>query len=126
MMLVVWATLAVLAIIYVVPFVIYGIAGALGGVEIPQEASPHRFLLGVLITKAGTAVAFVIVFWLTSAVWTDRWLAYGAIWFVMFAASEIGEAISGRTSTSEAALGILSEAVYAPAAAFVAHVLLTG
>ncbi|MBS3974157.1 MAG: hypothetical protein KGZ89_04745 [Actinobacteria bacterium] len=126
MMLVVWAVLAVLAIIYVVPFVVYGIASAFGGVELPQEVSPRRFLLGILLTKFGTAVAFVIVFWLTSAVWADRWLAYGAIWFVMFAASEIGEAVSGRTSAKEAVLGILSEAIYAPAAAFAAHAILTG
>lgn len=66
-MLVVWAVLVVLAIIYVVPFVVYGIASAFGGVKLPQEVSPRRFLLG-----------------------------------------------------------ILSEAVYAPAAAFAAHAILTG
>jgi hypothetical protein len=42
----------------------------------------------------------------------------------VFAASEIGEAVSGRTSRQESGLGILAEAIYAPWSAFVFHALL--
>jgi len=118
------AVLAVLAIIYVVPFAVYGVAGALGQLELPTEASPRTFLFGVLVTKLGTAIAFVLVLQLSGATWAGRWLLYGAIWFAMFAASEVGDAISGRSSWREAILGIVSEAVYAPAAAFAAHEIL--
>jgi hypothetical protein len=118
------ATVAVLAIIYVVPLVVYGSASALGGMELPTESSPRRFLLGVLVTKLGTAVAFVLLLQLTSTAWTDRWLLYGLIWFAMFAASEVGDAISGRSGRREAVLGSLSEAIYAPASAFAAYKIL--
>lgn len=118
------ATVVVLAIIYLVPLLVYGPASALGWVEIPAESSPRAFLLGVLVTKLGTAAAFVLLFWLSGQVWADRWLLYGLIWFVMFAASEIGEAISGRSAWPEALLGIVSEAIYAPSAAYAAHRIL--
>jgi len=119
-----FATVAVLAIIFVVPLVVYGAASTLWGLELPSESSPQRFLLGVLVTKLGTAVAFVLLLQLASAVWVDRWLLYGLIWFGMFAASEVGDAISGRSTWREAALGILSEAIYAPVSAFAAYRLL--
>ena len=118
------ATLAVLVIIYVVPLLVYGAASTFGGLEFPAESSPQRFLLGVLVTKLGTAVAFVLLLQLTSTAWAHRWLLYGLIWFGMFAASEIGDAISGRSTWREALLGILSEAIYAPASAYAACRLL--
>lgn len=118
------AAAAVLAIIYIVPFLVYGGASALGGIELPTETAPQRFLLGVLVTKLGTAVAFTVLLGLTSAVWGDRWPLYGLIWFAMFAASEVGDGISGRSSWREAWLGVLSEAIYAPASAFAAFAIL--
>lgn len=121
---VVLAMVAVLAIIFVVPMVVYGAASALGGMELPAAASPQRFLLGVFVTKLGTAVAFVLLLHLTSEVWVGRWPLYGVIWFVMFAASEMGDAISRRSSWREAWLGILSEAIYAPASALAAFAIL--
>jgi len=121
---VVLAIAAVLAIIYFVPFVIYAGASALGVVDIPAEASPQRFLLGVLIIKLGTAAAFVLVLFLGSPVFSFGWLTYALIWFAMFAASEIGDAVTTRSSWSEALLGVLSEAVYTPAAALAAFAIL--
>lgn len=118
------AMVTVLAIIYVVPLVVYGTASALGGMEPPTESSPRRFLLGVLVTKLGTAFAFVLLLRLAGPTWAGRWLLYGAIWFGMFVASEIGDAVSGRGSWREAMLGIVSEAVYAPASAFAAYRIL--
>lgn len=65
--------LLVLVVIYAVPFLVYGAASALGGLRPPRTASPTKFLLGVLLTKVGTAVAFVALFALTRAFWGPRW-----------------------------------------------------
>jgi hypothetical protein len=121
---VVLAFLAVLAIIYVVPVVVYGAASAFGRAERPTESSPQAFLLGVLVTKIGTALAFVLLLWLSPDYWVDRWLVYAMIWFTMFSASEVGDAISGRQGWREAMLGVISEAIYAPAAAYAAYQIL--
>jgi hypothetical protein len=118
------AILAVLLTIYAVPFVVYGAASVFGGLRPPATASAGRFLLGVLVTKLGTAVAFVVLFSATKSLWGDRWFLYASVWFLMFAFSEVGETISGRTTRVEAALGILSEAIYAPLSAFVVQWLL--
>lgn len=121
---VIFAIVAVLAIIYVVPFVFYAGASALHIVDIPPDASPQRFLLGVLITKLGTAVAFVLILQLAWAQSGYGWPTYALIWFAMFAASEIGDAVSGRATWPESLLGIAAEAVYAPAAAWAAYAIL--
>jgi len=118
------AIAAVLAIIFVVPLVIYAIGSALRLVDIPQDASPKRFLLGVLLTKLGTAGAFVLLLRLGESALAGRWLLYALIWFAMFATSEIGDAVSGRSTRQESTLGVLSEAVYAPAAALAAYAIL--
>jgi hypothetical protein len=118
------AVLLVLLIIYVVPFVVYGVASVVGGLKPPDTASPARFLTGVFVTKLGTAIAFVTLFAMTRGAWQGHWLLYGLIWLVMFALSEVGEAISGRMSGPEAILGIVSECVYAPASALVVSRLL--
>jgi len=118
------AIVAVLAIIYTVPLVVYGLASAFGGVGLPAESTPQRFLLGILVSKLGTAVAFVLLLQLTSAAGVGHWPLYGLIWFGMFAASEVGDAVARRSAWREAWLGILSEAIYAPASAFAASVIL--
>lgn len=118
------AVVAVLAIIYVVPFIIYAGANALHLVDVPSEASPQRFLLGVLITKLGTAVAFVLILHLGSPGLGLGWSTYAILWFLMFAASELGDAVSGRSGWSEALLGVASEASYAPAAALAVYAIL--
>ena len=120
----VFAALAVLAIIYVVPVVVYGAASTLGWLKLPTQSSPQAFLFCVLVTKVGTTAAFVLILLLSAEVWSDRWLLYGLIWFAMFAASELGDAIAGRSSWAEAMLGVISEAIYAPAAALAAHTIL--
>ena len=118
------AAVAVLAIIYVVPLLIYGAASTLGWLKLPTQSSPQAFLFGVLITKVGTTAAFVFILLLSGEVWGGRWLLYGLIWFAMFSASELGDAIAGRSSWAEAMLGVISEAIYAPAAALAAHQIL--
>jgi hypothetical protein len=118
------AILLVLLVIYVVPFVVYGGASAAGLLAPPTSASPGMFLLGVLVTKLGTAVAFVIIFGLSKAIWGPRWLLFGLVWFGMFTCTELGEALSGRSTNLEAVLGVLSEAIYAPVSAFITKRLL--
>ena len=118
------AVLLVLLIIYVVPFVVYGAASVFGGLKPPDTASPARVLGGVLVTTLGTAIAFVALFALARHVWHGQWLLYGLLWLVMFALSEVGEAISGRTTVPEAVLGVFSECLYAPLSALVVSRLL--
>ncbi len=119
------ASLLALLAIYIVPFVVYATASVLGALQAPDTAPAGQFLLGVLITKLGTAITFVVLFAAGGRVWLRRWPLYGLAWFVMFACSEVGDVVSGRTAAAEAVLGIASEAIYAPLSAFlVSKVLL--
>lgn len=114
---VVIAIASVWAILFAVPFAVYASASVL--LELTPPVGPAwRFLSGVALTKLGTAVAFVALFGLSRDAWRGHWLLYGAIWFVTFAASEIGDVARSATSFVEAMLGIFSEAFYAPASAF--------
>lgn len=74
------AILLVLLAMYVVPFVVYGGASILGGLRPPTTASPGRFLLGVMLTKLGTAVAFVSIFAVSRTTWGPRWLLAVVPW----------------------------------------------
>ncbi len=108
---------SVWAVLFVVPFVIYGAASSVIDLK-PPVGPAWQFLVSVAVTKLGTAAAFVALFAAGLERWRRDWLRYAAIWFVMFAVSEIGDSIKPSYSFAEAALGILSEAVYAPLAAF--------
>ncbi len=114
------AVVFVWALVFAVPFAVYGCASAFLELK-PPSGSALRFLSGVAITKLGTAVAFVALFALAHAEWRSRWILYAAIWFLAFAASEIGDVVRSVSSPAEAALGILSEAIYAPVSAFAVH-----
>ncbi|HEX6879371.1 MAG TPA: hypothetical protein VF135_03330 [Terriglobales bacterium] len=116
------AVASVWAILFAVPFVIYGTASSFLHLEAPAEAVP--FLWGVAVTKLGTALAFVGIFALSRNAWRSRWFTYGAIWFLMFAASEIGDIVQMATSPVEGLLGIFSEAIYAPVSALTTDRLL--
>lgn len=118
------AVLAVLAVIYVVPLLLYGISSRYISMPAPEDAGPVRFLSGILITKLGTAVAFVVLFWLARDVFAQNSLAYAAPWFVMFAASEAGDAISGRSSVAESVIGVVAEAIYVPLATLIVLAML--
>jgi hypothetical protein len=115
---------ATLLITYLVAFVVYGGVAAVTGLEPPQDGSPAQFLLSVLVVKLGLAVGFVLLFALAREVWRVRWLLYGFIWWVLFAVSEIGQAIGPQYSWLEAGAGILAEAIYCPLAAWVTAKLL--
>jgi hypothetical protein len=120
------AWVAVLAIMYFVPFFVYGPASSLGWVEFPAPDAPMRFMLSVLVLKLGIASGFVFLFFLGRSVFSRRWIAYAAAWWLMFAVGEIGEAIGPDYGLSEAFAGILSEAVYVPLSAYVVSRLLGG
>lgn len=111
------AVALVWGILFAVPFVIYGSGSVVFHLK-PPPGPAWRFLLSVAVSKVGTAVAFVALFLLCRDEWRDRWLLYAGIWFLMFAVSEIGDALKTGCSLTEAVLGILSEAVYAPLSAF--------
>ncbi len=66
------AAVVTLAIMYVVPFPIYGACEALGWVELPQGGSPAQFLLSVLVVKIGVSVAFVLLFSLARSTLAGR------------------------------------------------------
>ena len=52
----------VLTVIYVVPLLVYGLGSVIAGLTKPEGSSPTKFLLSVLVTKIGTAIAFVLLF----------------------------------------------------------------
>jgi hypothetical protein len=106
--------LATLAIMYLVPFPFYGVFQALGLVEMPEGGNPAEFLLSVLVIKIGVAFAFVLLFRLASSASRGSWWRYAAIWWVMFALIEVGQAMGPGYSVWEAVAGVLSEAVYFP------------
>jgi hypothetical protein len=109
----------VLAIMYVVPFPVYGLLSALTGLQPPTEGSATLFLLSVLVIKVGVAVAFVLLYSLARDSWAGRWMLYALIWWLMFAVVEVGQAVTPDYSWLDALGGIVAEAIYFPVAALV-------
>jgi hypothetical protein len=115
---VILSILLVLAIIYIVPFLIYGLGSVVAGLKTPAGVSPMQFLLSVLVTKTGTAIAFVLVFYLARSSLSGQWLLYAAIWWLMFVFGEIGQVIGSHYSWKEAVAGVISETIYLPFSAW--------
>lgn len=116
--------LIVLVIIYVVPFIVYGAASVVTGLETPKGASPAMFLLGVLISKIGTAAAFVLIFYFAHDSLSNHWRLYAGLWWVMFALGEIGQTFGPDYSWTYATLGIISETIYLPPSAYLTNWLI--
>lgn len=114
----------VLIIIYVVPFLVYGVGSVVAGLKTPEGASPRRFLLSVLVTKIGTAIAFVLLFYLARSSLSGQWLLYAFIWWLMFVIGEIGQTIGPNYSWKEALAGMISETVYYPLSAYLTNWLI--
>ncbi|UCF68054.1 MAG: hypothetical protein JSV80_01780 [Acidobacteriota bacterium] len=108
------AIVATAAIMYLVPFPVYGAFEAAGAVKLPEEGSAAQFLLSVLVIKIGVAVAFVALFSLARPSLAGRWWPYALVWWLMFAVVEVGQAIGPAYSAAEAVAGIISEAIYFP------------
>lgn len=114
----------VLAVIYLVPIAVYGLGASLAGLQMPAGVTPKRFLAGVFVSKAGTALAFVLVFHFAREAFTGHWLLYALLWWTMFVIGEIGQAIGQDGGWKEAIAGILSETIYLPLAAWLINGLL--
>ena len=114
----IFSVVGTLAIIYIVPFALYSASTVFWQLE-PPDGPAWQFLLSIFVSKAGTAIAFVAIYHFAAAGLGRRWLVYALIWWVGFAIGELGQAIGPDYSWQEALVGIISEAVYFPAAALV-------
>ncbi|MBZ0308588.1 MAG: hypothetical protein K8I82_21155 [Anaerolineae bacterium] len=114
----------VLSVIYIIPFLVYGIFSAVIGLKPPEGASPLTFLLSVLVSKIGTAIAFVLIFYAARESLSDQWLLYAFLWWVMYVIGEVGQAIGPNYSWEEAIAGAISETLYFPLSAYLVHSLL--
>jgi hypothetical protein len=108
------AFVSTLVIMYVVPLPVYGLMSAIGLVEMPDEGTPGQFMISVLVVKIGVALGFVWLLRIGSGVFAARPFLYGAIWWLMFAIVELGQAIGPNYSIGDALGGIIAEAVYFP------------
>jgi hypothetical protein len=109
----------VLAIIYIVPFLVYSVFTLITSLKPPKDASPAQFLTSVFVSKVGTAIAFVLIFYFARSSLTGQWPLYALIWWLMFAIGEIGQAIGAQYSWKEAVVGVISETIYLPLSAYV-------
>ena len=111
----------VLAVIYIVPFLVYGLASVVTGLKPPEGISPARFLISILVSKVGTAIAFVLIFYIARSSLSGQWFLYAVIWWLMLIIGEIGQAIGPNYSWKEAIAGIISETVYLPLSAYITN-----
>ena len=109
----------VLVIIYLVPFVLYALSTVVWDLKPPDDIVPWQFLLSILVSKTGTAIAFVVFYHYAKAGLYRRWLLYAIIWWISFTIGELGQAIGPNYTWKEAVVGIISEAIYFPLAALV-------
>ena len=113
-------------VISIVPFIPYSILSAVFGLELSQDVSLARFMASVFITKAGTALAFVLIFYVARHALRGRWALYACLWWMMFVIHEIGQAIGPGYGWMEAVGGIIAESVYCPLSAYLTHRLILG
>ncbi len=114
----------VLAIIYIVPILVYGLASVEADLKLPEGASPVQFLISVLVSKIGTAITFVLIFYFARNSLSGQWLLYAFLWWIMFIIAEIGQAIVPNYTWKEAIAGIISETIYLPLSAYLTNRLL--
>jgi hypothetical protein len=110
--------LLVLSIVFVVPIFVYGAVSSFTGMQVPG-GSAVTFLAGVLISKIGTAIALVALFYTARDTFVSQWLLYAFVWWVMFTLGEIGQAIGPGYTWTEATSGMISEAIYFPLVTYV-------
>lgn len=111
--------IATLLIIYVVPFVLYAAATVVWDLKPPDDVPAWQFLLSVLVSKTGIAVAFVAIYSFAQIGLNRRRLLYASIWWLSFAIGELGQTIGPGYTWREAVVGIISEGIYFPLAAIV-------
>jgi hypothetical protein len=118
---VVLSIVLVLTVIYIVPILVYGLATVVAGLKPPEGASPARFLLSVFVSKIGTAVAFVLIFYFARHSLSGQWFLYAFVWWLMFLTGEIGQAIGPNYTWKEAIAGVISETIYLPLSAYLTN-----
>ncbi len=116
--------LLTLVIMHAGPFLVYGTFAAITGLEPPEGGSPGTFILSVLVSKVGHALAFVLIFYLARNSLSGKWLLYAFVWWLMFVIGEVGQAIMPSYSWQEAVAGMISETIYFPLSAFVTNRLI--
>ena len=121
---IIFGVISTLLIIFIVPFVIYGVFSSIFGLNTPEGASPILFLTSVLISKIGTAIAITLLFYYSKNIFFDKWILYALIWLIMFVVGEVGQAIGPNYSWTEAILGIISETIYLPLSVFILRKLI--
>ena len=101
------------AVIFIVPILVYGAFSAVTGLQ-PPGGSPELFLASTAVSKLGTAMAFVVLFYMARDVFGGQWLLYAGIWWLMFVLGEAGQAIAPNYSWQEAIAEAISETIYFP------------
>lgn len=114
-------TLLTLAVIYIVPFLVYSLFTVFTDLKSPQGVSPTQFLISILISKIGVAIAFVLIFYYARKAWRGQWLRYAFLWWLMFVTGEVGQAVGPDYTSKEAIAGIISETIYFPISAYIVN-----
>ena len=123
MVMIIPSIVIVLVVIYIVPFLVYGIATKVVSLK-PPEGSPVRFLLSVIVSKFGTAIAFVLIFYFARSSISGQWFLYALIWWIMIVIGEIGQTIGPNYTWKEAVAGIISETIYLPLSAYLTNLMI--
>ena len=113
----------VLVVMYIVPFPVYFTLSTVTGLQ-PPDDDPVRFMISILVTKVGVALAFVLVFYFARDSLAGRWAIYAFAWWLLFFFGEIGQAIGPNYTRLDAVGGIISEALYCPLSAYLTNRLL--
>lgn len=121
---IVLCTVLILVILHAAPFLVYGTLSVITGLQPPDQGSPLAFMLSVLISKLGHAIAFVLIYYLARNSLSSQWLLYALVWWLMFTLGEVGQAILPSYTWEMAAGGIISEAIYFPLSALVINRLI--
>ena len=116
----------VLVVIYAVPFLVYGLSSLVVDLRPPGDASPALFLASVFVSKLGTALAFVLIFYVAPGSLGGQSILYALLWWTMFVLGEVGQAIGPNYTWKEAVAGVVSETIYLPLAAYLTSWLLMG
>lgn len=117
--------LLVFAAFFTIPILIYGGLAVTLDLELPSR-DPLAFLLGVAVSKIGTAIAFVGLWLMLRYDQADRIWTYVLFWWLMLVLSEIGQAIGPAHGWREALAGIVAESIYLPLAGLILRWRLPG
>ena len=112
-------------VIFIVPIVVYGAFAAVTGLKSPGS-SPVLFLVSTAVSKLGTAIAFVGLFYIGREVLGGQWVLYAGLWWLMFVIGEAGQAIGPDYSVQEAVAGAISETIYFPLSGLIVSWLVRG